>query len=455
MNKLWPLVCAALLSGCSLVPEFLRPAAPVPQDWPTPGAASPGPTFTDDWPVYFADPALQSVIAAALEHNRDLRIAVARVDEARAQAGLARADRLPTVDVTLQQQAARVPGALNASGESMINRRYDGNLGIAAFELDFWGRVASLDAAARANFLASDYARQAFRLSLIADVASAYFSWIELEARRRLAAATLQSRAESRQLIERRRDVGLASDLDYLAADGAYQNARAELSSLARQQASAANALRLLAGSEVTVPPTLTFPALPEVAVGLPAEVLLRRPDVLAAEQKLLAANANIGAARAAFLPRIALTVLAGSASPALAGLFGGGSEAWSFVPILKWPLFDGGRTAANEDLAGARQVVAVAEYEKTLQQAFREVADLLAARSHYVDQVAALAAAETAQAERLQRVEARHRAGVSSYLELLDAQREHFAVQQAVLAAQRSQAAVAAALFKALGGAG
>ena len=455
MNKLLPLLGAALLSGCSLIPDYLRPAAPVPDAWPGHAAVAPAPSFLEDWRAYFVDAQVQALIAAALEHNRDLRIALARVDEARALAGIARADRFPTLDVNLQQQAARVPGGLNASGDATLTRRYDGNLGVAAFELDFWGRVKSLDAAAQAGFLASEYAQRAFRLSLIADVASAYYTLVELDSRLTLAEATLQSRGESRQLVERRRDAGLANDLDFLAADGAWQNARAEVASLGRQRAAAANALRLLVGSEVAVAPAPTFPVLPELAVGLPSEVLLQRPDVLAAEQRLIAANANIGAARAAFFPKIALTVLAGSASPALAGLFGGGSEAWSFVPLLKWPLFDGGRTAANEDLAAARQVVAVAEYEKTLQQAFREVADLLAARTHYAGQAEALAAAESAQAERLKRVEARYRVGVSSYLELLDAQRELFAAQQAVLAARRAQAATAAALFKALGGAG
>jgi multidrug efflux system outer membrane protein len=481
MNKLLPLVVALAAAGCSFIPEYQRPAAPVPADWPAAEKVGAGGTVSvpavADWRAFFTDAPLQELIAAALEHNRDLRIAVARVDEARALAGIVRADRFPGVDVGLQQQAARVPGDLNSSGESALSRRYDANLGVAAFELDFWGRVRSLDAAARANFLASDYAQQSFRLALIADVAAAYYSLRELDARLALAEATAQSRAESRQLVERRRDVGLAGDLDFLAADGAWQSARAEAASLARQQAAAANALRLLVGTDLpaaTVPPSATarrasfarppgsavdssaptYAALPEVAVGLPAAVLLRRPDVLAAEQKLIAANANIGAARAAFLPKIVLTATAGSASGALSGLFAGGSRAWSFVPLLKLPLFDVGRSEGNVDLAEARKQIAVADYEKTLQQAFREVADLLAARERYAEQLQALEAAATAQDERLKRVAARHAAGVSSYLELLDAQRELFAAQQAVLTTRRAQATTAASLFKALGGA-
>ncbi len=456
MIRLLPMAVVLVLAGCSLAPEYERPVAPVPAEWPEKVGA--GSTATkligDDWKSYFADLQLQALIAAALEHNRDLRIAVARVDEARALAGGARADRFPSLDANLQQQAARVPGNLSSSGEQMITRRYDANFGVAAFELDFWGRVKSLDTVAQANFLATDYARRSFFLSLIADVASGWYSLVELNQRLTLSQATEQGRAENLQLIQRRRDAGLASELDALVADAMFQSARAETANLSRQRAMAGNALSLLVGNEFAVPPAPTFGVLPEVTVGLPAEVLLQRPDVLAAEQKLIASNANIGAARSAFFPKIALTVLAGSASPALAGLFGGGSGAWSFVPLLKMPLFDGGRAEANVDVAEARKVIAMAEYEKTIQQAFREVADLLAARTHYAEQLSALEAAELAQTERLKRVEARHRLGVSSYLELLDAQRDQFATQQLAVTARRGLATTSASLFKALGGA-
>ncbi len=453
MNKHAVLAAALLASGCSFIPGYERPAAPVPAQWPAQSAASPAPSFSGEWRSYFTDARLQAQIAAALEHNRDLRVAVARVDEARLLAGIARADRFPTLDAGLQQQAAKVPGDLSSSGRETITRRYDANLGIAAFELDFWGRLGSLETAARANFFASEFAQRAFRLSLIAEVASAYYTQAELDARLKLAEETVNSRAESRQLVEKRRDVGLATDLDFLAADGAYQGARAEAANLARQRAAAENALRLLVGADVAALPEPSLAALPEITVGLPAEALLNRPDVLAAEQKLIAANANIGAARAAFLPKIVLTAAFGTASPALSGLFGGGSGAWSFIPVLKWPLFDAGRSEANVELAEVRKHVAVAEYEKAIQQAFREVADLLAARQFQAEQLRALEAAEAAQTERLKRVEARHLGGVSSYLELLDAQREQFAAQQAVLAARRAQATTAAGLFKALAG--
>lgn len=474
MNKFLPFAVALALGGCSLAPEYKRPVAPVPEAWPTKvgagGTANAGSAanmdtpvqkFSDDWRTFFTDTTLQVLIAAALEHNRDLKIAVARVDEARALAGIARADRFPTVDVNAQRQAALTPADLSATGRQLSSQRYDANLGVAAFELDFWGRVKNLDAAARANFLASDYAQRAFRLTLISDVASAWFSLRELTERAMLSDTVAKSREESRHLIERRRDVGLAGDLDYFAADGAWQSARAEAANLARQRAAAENALLLLVGNAMPslslgTQVTLATPAGPvaDIAVDVPSEVLLRRPDVLATEQKLIAAHANIGAARAAFFPRISLTATAGTASHALSGLFAGGSGAWSFLPLLKLPLFDAGRTAANVDVAEARKVIAVAEYEKTIQQAFREVADLLAAREQYAVQLAALEAAATAQGERLLRVEARYKGGVSSYLELLDAQREQFASQQSALVTRRAWLATFASLYKALGGA-
>ena len=450
------------LAACSFAPEYQRPAAPVPEAWPplraatSLGDAANAAAISADWRNFFPDPALQGLISASLQHNRDLRIAVARVDEARALAGIARADRFPGVDLGAQRAASLTPADLSATGRQLNTQRYDVNLAVAAFELDFWGRVKNLDEAGRANFLASDYARRAFRASLIADVASAYLSLLELEERLELAQATVGSRDQTRQLVARRRDVGLAGDLDYLQADGAFQNARAEAASLARSHAAAENALRLLVGTTTSVSASrrLQQPGLvADVAVGLPAEVLLARPDVLAAEQKLIAANANIGAARAAFLPRIVLTAVAGTASRGLAGLFDAGSGAWSFTPALRLPLFDAGRTSDNIDLATARKTIAVAEYEKTLQQAFREIADLLAARGQLTEQLAAQDAGVTAQTRRLVIVEARYKGGVSSHLELLDAQRELFVAQQSALVVRRQLLATSASFFKALGG--
>ncbi|QLQ02634.1 MAG: efflux transporter outer membrane subunit [Thiobacillus sp.] len=460
MPKHLPLTLAlatSLLGGCSFMPDYFRPTAPIPAQWPETARAE-GARLAEklDWQDYFPDERLQTLIAAALEHNRDMRIAVARVDEARALYGIQRADRLPTINASASENASRSPGDL-LPGDSTVSRRYDVNLGMLAFELDFWGRVASLSEAARASYLATEEAQHAFRLSLIASVADGYLSLKEAEERAALARQTLDARAETLRLVAKRREVGLAGDLDYLQADGAFQSARAELASLERQRAVAQNFLQALVGTDRSDWPkgrSLTDQGIvPDLAAGLPSEILTRRPDVLAAEQRLMAANANIGAARAAFLPRISLTAAAGTASRALSGLFEGGSGAWSFQPTISLPLFDFGRTSANLDLASARKVIAVAEYENAIQQAFREVADLLAAREKLAEQLAAQEAFEETQRQRLVLAEARYSNGIASFLEVLDAQREEFSARQGVIQTRRNLLSVAAQLYKALGG--
>jgi multidrug efflux system outer membrane protein len=449
------LLIPLILAGCSMAPDYKRPDAPVPLTWQNQEVSS-GETAprTQDWRTIFTNPELQTLIATALEHNRDLRIAIGRVEEARALAGLARADRFPSLDLAAQRSAARTPADLSATGRALTSQRYDVNLGMAAFELDFWGRVQNLDAVARANYLATEEAQRSFRAGLITDVANAWLTQIELAERLALADATVKSREQSRFLIGKRRDVGLAGDLDALQADGVFQSARAEAANLARQKAAADNALRLLVGKDAANEsvPSLRVQAIAEIKTGLSAEVLLVRPDVLAAEQKLIAANANIGAARAAFLPKIVLTATAGTASRDLGGLFENGSGAWTFAPALRLPLFDFGRLSDNVDLAIVRKTIAVADYEKTIQQAFREVADLLAAREYLATQLEAQDANAKSQADRLKLVEARYNTGVSSHLELLDAQREQFAAQQSALAVRRQQLSTAANFYKALG---
>ena len=452
----WLALTAVVFGGCSQQPEYVRPEAPVPSQWPDSVADGGREVRHLDWQAFFTDPRLKALIALALENNRDLRVATARVAEARALHGIRAADTMPTVTVGAGDAVARLPGDLSGTGHSLLSRRYDVNLGIAAFELDFWGRVASLRDAALANFLATDLARRSFRLVLIADVVDNYLSQRELAQRLALAQDTLRARTESLALVKKRKEVGLASDLDYLSADGALQAVRGEIAALERQREAADNSMRLLAG---LLPDDLPG-SLPlneqgldvDLAVDLPAEVLLRRPDVRAAEQDLIAANANIGAARAAFFPRIALTGSLGTASSALSGLFRAGSEAWTFQPSLTLPLFDGGRNQANVDLAEARKVMAVAQYERTLQHAFREVADLLAARGHLRQQLDAQEAAEQVQAQRLNIVEARYRGGIASYLELLDAQRDSLAARQATVQLRRQWLSTANQLFKTLG---
>ena len=457
MHYLTAFAAALVLAGCSMTPEYQRPVLPVPEAWPADAPATAAASKPVDWASFFPDERLRALIKLSLEHNRDLRIATARVAEAQALYGIQRADRLPTVNVGGSLARSRTPADLSATGTSIMSQRADLNVGLPAFELDFWGRVASLSESAKASYLATEQAERSFRLSLIASVADAYLALAEAQERYVLAQATLESRAQTRELVDRRRQAGLAGDLDFLQADAAYEGARAELAALQRQQSAARNYLRALVGVEPKELPA--GKALAEQGISLeqqadlPAQVLVRRPDVLAAEQRLLAANANIGAARAAFFPRIALTASAGTASRELDGLFKDGSEAWSFTPSITLPIFDYGRRSANLDLATVRKDIAVAEYERTVQQAFREVADLLVARGQLAEQLKAVEAQERSQQRAADIAEARYRQGVGSFLEVLDAQRQLFAVRQGLIQLRRTQWSTAAQLYKALGG--
>lgn len=453
----------AVLGGCSMMPDYQRPSAPVPQQWPDSVKLKPTTGLElAGWQQYFTDPRLQKLIATALENNRDLRIATARIAEARAQYGIQSADRLPNLNLAASHTGSLTPASAADTTSPVHIERLDVNVALVSYELDFWGRVSSLTASAKASYLSTESAQQAFRLSLIADVANAYLSLLEMQERTRLADETAKTRAETRELFRRRREVGLTSDTDYLQAEGAYQGAVGALADLQQQQTAAENLLNFLVGQSIA-----EIKDLPEgrnlseqsissdMFAGLPAEVMLRRPDVLAAEQQLIAANANIGAARAAFLPNITLTGAAGTASDSFSGLFGSGSRAWSFQPSIIFPLFDAGRNSANLDLANARKVIAVAEYEKTIQQAFREVADLLSARDKLAVQHAAIQANAEAQNNLLRLVEARYQAGIVSHLEVLDAQREAFVTSDREIQVRRQELSAATQLYKALGGEG
>ena len=446
---------ALLLSGCSQMPNYERPAAPIPSAWSNTTQSGAKQQVGGN---YFPDPRLQALIKVALENNRDLRIATARIAEGRALYGIQSADRLPNVNLNASGTASLTPADVSITGSALRANSVGVNASLVSFELDFWGRVSSLNASAKANYLATESAQRAFRLSLIADVVNAYLSVLELRERTQLTVETLQGRESIRQLISRRRDAGVSNDLDYLQAEGAYQATLAERANLERQLAAAENLLDFLLGTTVkeikNLPAGRTLIEQSIVSSGLdnmPAEVLLQRPDVLAAEQKLIAANANIGAARAAFFPRISLTSSLGLASRSLAGLFDGGAGTWSFQPVLSLPLFDAGRSAANVDVATARKNITVAEYEKTIQQAFREVADLLAAREKLNEQLNAQQANADLQAQRLRLVDARYKAGVANYIEVLDAQRELYTAQQSTLQIRRTVYATATQLYKAL----
>ncbi len=466
---------SALLSACSLAPTYQRPEAPVAAAFPAdsagaaartsvplPPAAGARDAVDTGWRDYFADPRLQQLIGAALENNRDLRSAALRIEEARAQYGIQSAERLPNVNANAAAARAKTPAFLSPGGQTGIGKRYDAGLALSAFELDFFGRVKSLNDAALAAYLATGEARQAAQISLVAQVAQAYYTERAYAEQYALAQRSYDARARTYKLTQQRAEVGASSRLDLRASETLMETARVAALTLARQRAQAGNALTLLvgrpagAGSAAAaggMPDDQQIDALSALPAGLPSDLLARRPDIRAAEQRLKSANANIGAARAAFFPRISLTAALGSSSPSLNGLFDGGSGSWSFAPQLSLPIFDAGRNRANLGLAEVRQHLAVADYEKTIQSAFREVADALAARDYLGEQVAAQRAVQEAQADRLKLLQLRFDNGVASALDLLDAQRELFSAQQTLVQARLLRTTSAIDLYRALGG--
>jgi multidrug efflux system outer membrane protein len=484
---------STLLSACSLAPKYERPAAPVAADFPASPALADGkgppPPLADaksavdtGWREFFPDGRLQALIASALDNNRDLRTAALRIEEARAAYRITRADRLPNLNAGLTGTRARTPGFQNpATGQPAVAERFDAGLSLAAFELDFFGRVRSLSDAALATYLASDEARQAAQISIVAEVAKAYFTERAFAEQLALAQRTYEARRRTYELTRQRLDAGASSLLDLRSNETLMETARAAALALARQRAQAANALTLLVGAPpvqaadgsangaalapdngaangaadgaLPMADDARIDAMSAVPAGLPSDLITRRPDIRAAEQRLIAANANIGAARAAFFPRISLTAAIGSASPEFSQLFDSGNDTWSFVPQLTLPIFDAGRNRANLSLAEVRKNIAVADYERTIQAAFREVADALAARSYLGDQVAAQRAIQDAQAERLRLLTLRFENGVASSLDVLDAQRELFSAEQELVQARLLRTTSAIDLYRALGG--
>ncbi len=447
-------VLALTLAGCgSMAPDYQRPAAPVASTFPD--AASSAATATAataiTWHQFFTDARLQALITLALANNRDLRIAVLNIEQARAQLDIRRADQWPTVNVGLS--GSRVP--TSAGG---ISSNYSAGVLVTAYELDLFGRVRSLGDAALAQYLASEEARRAAQISLVATVANSYLALQGDEELLRVTSETLLTREASLRLIKLRFEQGASSQLDLRQAESLLESARVALAQVTRQRALDENALVLLLGQALpaTLPaavPITAAPRLPELAAGLPSDLLVRRPDIRQAEQQLIAANANIGAARAAFFPRITLTGSLGSASNALSGLFNAGSGAWSFAPQLLQPLFDAGRNQGNLQVAQVTRDIALAQYERAIQSAFREVADALAGRATLGEQLRAQEALVRAEQDRYRLADLRYRNGVASYLDALDAQRSLFAAQQALVQVQAQYQQLGVTLYRVLGG--
>lgn len=446
---------AALLAGCSMIPTYERPDAPMAAQWPGPtvnAAASPAAAELA-WQDFFTDATLRRLIDTALLNNRDLRVAVLNIEQARAQLGIKRADQFPSVGLA-------VNGSRTPSNSGGITSSYSAGLQVTAYEFDFFGRVASLKEQALAQYLATAEGSKTAQISLIATVAQ---SWLSLQADEELLALTQQTlttREDSFKLVQLRFDNGASSELDLRLAQSLVEAARVTLAQQQRQRAQDENALVLLLGQglpaevrDQLASTKLTALRLPELPAGLPSDLLTRRPDIRQAEQQLIATNANIGAARAAFFPRISLTAGVGSASSELGGLFKDGAWGFTLVPQLLLPIFDAGRNQAGLDSAKTGRAIAVAQYEKSIQSAFREVADALAGRDTLARQLQAQQAQLDAETTRLRLTNLRYENGAASQLDWLDAQRSQFAVQQAMVQTRLAYLQNQVALYKTLGG--
>jgi multidrug efflux system outer membrane protein len=446
------LAAATLLAACaSLAPPHERPPAPVAAQFPIAPPGDAGAAAAErPWRSFFAaDARLLRLIELALQTNRDLRTAVLNIEAARAQLGLREAERWPTVGAAVS--ATRQPG-----GNGRIGSTYSAGLAVSAWELDFFGRVRSATDAALAQLAASADAREAAHTALVASVANAHYAIAADDELVALTRAALATREESLRLMRLRFENGASSELDWRAAQTAVEAARGTLIALERQRLQDINALTLLIGQplppELPPRPAWNPQLLADVPAGLAAEVLLRRPDVRQAENQLRAANANIGVARAAFWPRIALSGSIGVASTELPGLFSNGT-AWSFAPQLLAPIFDAGRNRSNLQLTQAQRDIAIAQYERTVQAAYRDVADVLAGRATLGEQLVSTRTLAEAEAARFRLSELRFSNGVASSLELLDAQRSLLAAQQQRVQVELALLQNRIGAYRALGG--
>jgi len=459
MKRLTPLALALVLTGCvNLAPKYERPAAPVAGAFPTvEGTVNSGNAVANEapaaiaWQRFFTDPRLQQLITLALANNRDLRVAILNIEAARAQYQIQRSNQFPAVN-------AGITGQRQTTGKDQpISSVYQAGLSVSAFELDFFSRVRNLSDAALAQFLATEEARKTAQISLIAQVANTYLTYLADEELLALVQQTLKTREESLRLTNLRFENGVSSKLDLQQAVSLVETARTTLAQAQRQRAQDLNLLTLLIGQPIpdNLPAgaTLATTNLPDLPAGMPSDLLAVRPDIRSAEQQLMAANANIGAARANYFPRITLTGSAGTASSQLSGLFKSGTFGWTFAPQAILPLFDFGRTRAGVEGARAQRDIAVAQYEKSIQTAFREVADALAGQATYSEQLRAQQAVAAAETDRFNLSDLRYRNGTASYLDLLDAQRSLFTAQQQAIQANLLRLQNQVTLYRVLGG--
>jgi multidrug efflux system outer membrane protein len=469
MNKrlraLAPLLAATALSACNLAPPHSRPPFAAAPEYPAEYAPGAGDRKATEigWRDYFTDPRLQTLIQMALDNNRDLRVSVARIEQARGQYRVAASARLPELDANASATRSRTLGfTVDSAGVPTLGpvtrNAYQVGVGVTSFELDFWGRVRNMSEAGRASYLSTVAAERAFRLSLIRDVAINYLTARELAERIEIAEETVKSRNEGLRIARLRLNAGVTSALDYRQAETLLTQAETELAALKLQRAQTRDFSYVLIGRPV---PEALPDALPmarqgivrDIGPGLPSDLLENRPDLIAAEEQLRAARANIGVARAAFFPSITLTGNAGFASASLKDLFGASGQTWSFGPSLDLPIFDWGRREGQLTVATAEEKIALATYEKAVQTAFREVADGLAGRVYLAEQIAAQERALAAQRQLAALARARYLNGVAQYIEVLDAERNLFSAEQTMISLRAQDLQNLVSLYVALGG--
>ncbi len=454
-SHLFFLTLPALVASCNMEPPLGKVDSPVSESYP----GNTGGSVSADlaWNKFIVDPRLKRLVSIALENNRDLRVAALNVEQLRAQYGITRSALFPTVNLGAASSHQGIGSSNSSTGRRLETRSYEVSVGVASYELDIFGRVRSLSDAALQQYFASDAARLGVQISLVSQIANTYFIQRAAIEQINLAEETLKSVGGNYDLMKKRFDAGDVSELDLRSVDVQVQTAKAQLAVYQQRLAETNNALALLLGTAVpsSLPEGrgLEDSLVAEVRAGVSSELLHRRPDILEAEHNLAAANANIGAARAAFFPRVTLTGSAGTASRSLGDLFQNGSGAWAFSPQISVPIFDGGFNKANLDAAQIRKQIQVASYEKAIQTGFREVADGLAARTGLNNQIAAYEGLVAAQAKRFELADERYRQGVDSYFEVLNAQQDLFDARQSLIQLRLARAANSIGLYKALGG--
>ena len=464
MNRLTRLSTAFVLSmalgACTLAPRYQQPAAPVAPTFENVTAdAAATPAAEIAWREFFPDAELQGLIGRALANNRDLRVATLNVEAARAQYRIRRADLVPSIDAVGQANNARTPASLSQTGESELTRSWSAGLGVSAFELDLFGRVRSLRKAALEDYFSVEENRTAAQLSLVSEVANAWLTLIADRELLRLAEETRGSQQKSFDLTKLRFDSGISSEIDLHRSEITWRQAEVDIAAQTRRVAQDRNALALLVGEPLPLETGAGEHAIDaqtfskELPAGLPAELLTRRPDIRAAEHTLKAANADIGAARAAFFPSIGLTGFYGNASDDLSALFQSGHTSWSFTPQVRLPIFNGGANVGSLKLANVRKRIEIARYEQSIQQAFREVADALVARETFQDQLRAQEALTHATESSYKLADVRYRGGVDSYLGALIAQRDYYSSQRDLIETRLARASNLVQLYTALGG--